>query len=217
MTDPSARCHGQKSMRFGAALMWLADIFNHWHLYCRDKVTGVYPLWNKEGLDLQPVSTHFYRMQNWHADIAIYLIFLGHLPLIHFMVRYPCAHEIFWSRFMLREIPELQNGQVRSELRAFCSKHSIQGLCYWWNPVNIFDTEQNMLSPPGWRLHGQVLGMEVMQHLAAPAQGSLSAADTGFSFANWQTSSWMPGWTWLQTALDMKASIEVGIRHLWPL
>lgn len=29
MTDPSARCHGQKSMRFGAVLMWLADIFNH--------------------------------------------------------------------------------------------------------------------------------------------------------------------------------------------
>lgn len=58
---------------------------------------------------------------------------------------------------------------------------------------------------PTWmEVRGTSAGDGELQDPSAPAQGTLSATDTRFSSANWQTNSWIPGWTWLQATLDMK-------------
>lgn len=131
MTDPSERCHGEESVRFGAALMWLGDTLIADIGMGRDEVTGatrsemekgwssihsplVFTGCETRGIQT-PLSAFFF--ESFSSDSLYGEIFL--------------CHPVLWTRFTPRETQELPLVRSGMNSEQFRGRVSIQILCYW--------------------------------------------------------------------------------------
>lgn len=163
------------------------NVVNHWRLYRQSWSVQGLP-WNKE-LELHPLSPRFHRMQNQvNRHITIHLIFPSHLHLIHFMDRYPLGTWNVLIQIHAKGTP-WASGQSGQEQTLSVSQQALN------SRLSVKSHKQTRY----WTGHPQPTWMEVTETSArdgrdaapaAAAQGSLPAAHTGFSFTNWQTSSW---------------------------